>query len=65
MVATFNYATVILEHLVRREQLMTLEEAIHRLTSVQAQLYGIRDRGELALPILRGRARSRSGHGGQ
>ena len=31
---------------------MTLEEAIHRLTSVQAQLYGIRDRGELALPIF-------------
>jgi N-acyl-D-aspartate/D-glutamate deacylase len=49
MVATFNYTTVILDHLVRRERLITLEEAVRLLTLVPAQLYGLRDRGQVAV----------------
>jgi N-acyl-D-aspartate/D-glutamate deacylase len=48
LLATFNYATVLLEHAVRRFQLLSLEEAIHLITDVQAQLYGLRDRGRVS-----------------
>jgi N-acyl-D-aspartate/D-glutamate deacylase len=48
MIATFNYATVMLENAVRRHQLLPLEEAVHLLTDVQAQLYGLRERGRVA-----------------
>jgi N-acyl-D-aspartate/D-glutamate deacylase len=46
--ATFNYATVVLEHAVRRYQVLSLEEAVRLMTDVQAQLYGLRDRGRLS-----------------
>ena len=48
MIATFNYSTVMLENAVRRHELLSLEEAVHLLTDVQARLYGLRDRGRVA-----------------
>ena len=37
-----------LDKAVRRHQLLSLEEAVHLLTDVQAQLYGLRERGRVA-----------------
>ncbi len=48
LLATFNFATVMLEEAVRRHQVLSLEEAVHLLTDRQARLYGIRDRGRVA-----------------
>jgi N-acyl-D-aspartate/D-glutamate deacylase len=48
MIATFNYTTVFLENAVRRFGLLRLEDAVHLMTDVPAQLYGLRDRGRLA-----------------
>jgi N-acyl-D-aspartate/D-glutamate deacylase len=47
LLATFNYTTVMLEEAVRRHDILSLEEAVHLLTDVQAQLYGIRERGRV------------------
>lgn len=47
LLATFNYATVMLEEAVRHYEVLSLEEAVHLLTDVQAQLYGIRKRGRV------------------
>ena len=44
----FNYHTQFLATSVREQELMSLEEAIHRFTQVPAQLYGLRDRGVIA-----------------
>jgi len=44
---TFNYHTLLLRQAVREQQVITLEEAIHLITDVPAQLYGLRDRGRL------------------
>jgi N-acyl-D-aspartate/D-glutamate deacylase len=49
LLATFNYATVLLEHAVRRHRVLPLEEAVHLMTDVQAQLYGLRERGRLSV----------------
>jgi N-acyl-D-aspartate/D-glutamate deacylase len=49
LLATFNYTTVLLEHAVRRHQVLSLEEAVHLMTDVQAQLYGLRERGRVAV----------------
>jgi len=43
--STSNYATAMLQRAVREGAVLTYEEAIHRLTQQQADLYGIRDRG--------------------
>jgi N-acyl-D-aspartate/D-glutamate deacylase len=48
LLATFNYATVMLEQAVRRHQVVSLEEAVHLLTERQAELYGLRERGRVA-----------------
>lgn len=48
LLATFNYATVLLEHAVRRHRVLSLEEAVHLMTDVQAQLYGLRHRGRVS-----------------
>ena len=48
LLATFNYATVMLEQAVRRHQVVSLEEAVHLLTARQAELYGLRQRGRVA-----------------
>jgi N-acyl-D-aspartate/D-glutamate deacylase len=47
MLATFNYSTVLLGEAVREKGLLPLEEAVHMITDVPAQLYGLVDRGRL------------------
>jgi N-acyl-D-aspartate/D-glutamate deacylase len=47
MLATFNYSTVLLGEAVRDLGLLPLEEAVHLITDVPAQLYGLVDRGRL------------------
>jgi N-acyl-D-aspartate/D-glutamate deacylase len=47
-VAYFDYPVYVLRHAVREHQVVSLEEAVRLLTSVPADLYGIRDRGRLA-----------------
>ena len=42
-----NYSTYMLGEAVRKRSLLPLEEAIHLLTEVPAELYGLRDRGTL------------------
>lgn len=46
---TFNYATYVLGNAVREHSALPLEEAVHLMTQVQADLYGLRDRGTLAV----------------
>ena len=45
---TANYATTMLNEAVVKRGLIPLEEAVHLLTEVQANLYGLVDRGVLA-----------------
>jgi N-acyl-D-aspartate/D-glutamate deacylase len=47
LLASFNYATVVLGKVVRERQLLPLEEAINLLTDTPAQLYGLRERGRV------------------
>ena len=47
MIDTFTYATSLLRHGVRERGLISLEEAVHQLTQVPAELVGLRDRGVL------------------
>jgi N-acyl-D-aspartate/D-glutamate deacylase len=47
ILATFHYATGMLAEAVRERGLMPIEEAVHLITDVQAQLYGLRGRGRL------------------
>ncbi len=48
LLATFNYPTRVLAEPVRDHGLLSFEEAVHRMTAVQADLYGLVDRGRLA-----------------
>jgi N-acyl-D-aspartate/D-glutamate deacylase len=45
--AYFDYPVYVLEHAVRRHGVVSLEEAVQMLTSVPADLYGLRDRGRV------------------
>jgi N-acyl-D-amino-acid deacylase len=45
--AGYGYATLLLGHWVREEKALSLEEAIRKLTSMQAALYGLDGRGLL------------------
>jgi N-acyl-D-aspartate/D-glutamate deacylase len=47
LLASFNYATELLGKAVRQRGLLSLEEGIHLVTDVQAQLYGLTGRGRL------------------
>jgi N-acyl-D-aspartate/D-glutamate deacylase len=47
LLAGFNYATAMLQGAVRQGQHLSFEEAVHLLTQVQAELYGLRQRGLL------------------
>jgi N-acyl-D-aspartate/D-glutamate deacylase len=47
MIDTFRYTTVMLASCVRADRLIGLEEAVHLLTQVPAELHGLRDRGVL------------------
>lgn len=42
-----NYPTIVLREAVAKRHLLPIEEAIHLLTAVPADLYGLRDRGRL------------------
>ena len=42
------YSTALLSHGVREFGVLSLEEAIHRITDVPARLYGLRERGRIA-----------------
>lgn len=44
---TANYATSMLGQCMRERELISMEEAIHLMTDVQAQLYGLKERGQL------------------
>ena len=44
---TCDYPAYIIEHAVRRESVLSLEEAIHYMTAVPADLYGLRSRGRI------------------
>jgi N-acyl-D-aspartate/D-glutamate deacylase len=45
LLASFNYSTGMLQRAVRERALLPFEEAIHLMTQVQADLYGVRERG--------------------
>ncbi|HEY1740160.1 MAG TPA: amidohydrolase family protein [Acidimicrobiia bacterium] len=45
LLATFNYTTTVLAKPVREHEVLSLEEAVHLMTEVPAQLYGMVDRG--------------------
>ena len=47
LLASFNYATEVLGNAVRERKLLSLEEAIHLITDVPAQLYGLKERGRV------------------
>ena len=47
MIDTFTYATSLLRHGVHERGLISLEEAVHQLTQVPAELVGLRNRGVL------------------
>jgi N-acyl-D-aspartate/D-glutamate deacylase len=47
MFATFNYATTLLGKAVRECKLLPLEEAVHLMTQVPAELYGLTHRGRV------------------
>ncbi len=48
LLATFNYPTRVLAEPVREHGLLSFEEAVYRMTAVQADLYGLVDRGRLS-----------------
>ena len=52
MLDTFNFTTVLLEHGVRRQQVLSLEAGVRLLTSVPADLYGLADRGRLTVGAI-------------
>jgi N-acyl-D-aspartate/D-glutamate deacylase len=47
LLASFNYSTELLGKAVRQRKLLSLEEAIHLITDVQARLYGLTGRGRV------------------
>ena len=49
MIDTFTYATRMLADGVRQRRLISLEEAVHQLTQVPAELLGLRERGLLRI----------------
>lgn len=47
LLASFNYTTRMLGGAVREHDVISLEEAVQLITDVQAQLYGLKERGRL------------------
>jgi N-acyl-D-aspartate/D-glutamate deacylase len=47
MIESFGYTTTLLGRTVRERQLMPIEEGVRMLTSDQARLYGLKDRGQV------------------
>jgi N-acyl-D-aspartate/D-glutamate deacylase len=51
MIDSFSFSTTLLAKAVREHELMPVEEAVHHLTERPAALYGLRDRGRLAVGL--------------
>jgi N-acyl-D-aspartate/D-glutamate deacylase len=49
MIDSFSYSTTLIARAVRERSLLPLEEAVHLLTGAPATLYGLRDRGRVAV----------------
>lgn len=49
MIDSFSYSTTLLAKAVREHELMGVEEAVHLLTGAPAALYGLHDRGRVAV----------------
>jgi N-acyl-D-aspartate/D-glutamate deacylase len=49
MINSFAYSTQLLGEGVRRRGLLPLEEAVHYITGLPAQRFGLRDRGQIAI----------------
>jgi N-acyl-D-aspartate/D-glutamate deacylase len=49
MIDSFSFSTTLLARTVRERSLLPMEEAVHYLTGSPAALYGLRDRGRLAV----------------
>jgi N-acyl-D-aspartate/D-glutamate deacylase len=49
MIDSFSFSTTLLARTVRERSLLPMEEAVHFLTGSPAALYGLRDRGRLAV----------------
>jgi N-acyl-D-aspartate/D-glutamate deacylase len=49
MIDSFSYATTLIARTVRERNLLAIEEAVQLLTDAPARLYGLRDRGRVAL----------------
>jgi N-acyl-D-aspartate/D-glutamate deacylase len=50
--AFFNYTTTLLAHGVREHEVLSLEEGVQLLTSKPAELYGLVDRGRIAVGAI-------------
>ena len=49
MLEFFSYSTMLLQHGVREQELISLEEAVRLITDVPARLYGLHERGRLRI----------------
>jgi len=49
MIDSFSFCTTLLARAVREHHLMPLEEAVYRLSGAQAELYGLHERGRIAV----------------
>jgi N-acyl-D-aspartate/D-glutamate deacylase len=49
MIDSFSFSTTLIARAVRERSLLPLEEAVHLLTGAPAELYGLRDRGRVAV----------------
>jgi N-acyl-D-aspartate/D-glutamate deacylase len=51
MISTHNYPTRVLAGFTREQSVMSLEETVHHLSEAPARLYGLRDRGTVAVGV--------------
>lgn len=51
MIDSFAYSTILLARAVRERELLPMEEAVHYLTGAPAALYGLHERGRIAVGL--------------
>jgi N-acyl-D-aspartate/D-glutamate deacylase len=51
MIDSFAYSTTLLARAVRERELLPMEEAVHYLTGAPAALYGLHERGRIAVGL--------------